>query len=355
MWTEPLPNGKYKAVERYLDPITGKQKKISVTIDRDTRQARKDAQRILDEKIDKVLEKTNYDNMTFGELCEKYLNDLPVKPSAKNSTRTVINRLCRTLGGSARINSLTASYVFNQLGHEESTKYNISIKRFKAVVRYGYAHDYIKDISWLAKLVLKKDDRKARIEDKYLEQDELALLLKNMMYRHQLLTKFLALSGLRIGEALALDVGDLDTYIHVKKTIDIVTGELMDTPKTVDSYRDVFIQPELAEVVKDVRKWRLEDMVKRGYRSDRFFPDICYETYYSYLTDSAKRTLGKKVTPHTLRHTHASLLAASGMSLEAISRRLGHADSKITKDVYLHVTEKLKEKEEAQISKVRLL
>ena len=43
------------------------------------------------------------------------------------------------------------------------------------------------------------------------------------------------------------------------------------------------------------------------------------------------------------------------MSLDAISRRLGHSDSAITKEVYLHVTEKLKKQEEEQLSKVKLL
>lgn len=64
---------------------------------------------------------------------------------------------------------------------------------------------------------------------------------------------------------------------------------------------------------------------------------------------------GKVLSPHILRHTHASLLAAAGMSLDAISRRLGHSDSDITKEVYLHVTEKLKKLEEEQLSKVKIL
>lgn len=58
------------------------------------------------------------------------------------------------------------------------------------------------------------------------------------------------------------------------------------------------------------------------------------------------------------RSTHCGILTAmlaeAGVPLEAISRRLGHADSKITREVYYHVTEKMKEKENEMIKKVRI-
>jgi integrase len=40
---------------------------------------------------------------------------------------------------------------------------------------------------------------------------------------------------------------------------------------------------------------------------------------------------------HDLRHTHASALIASGSSIKAVSRRLGHADVSITLRVYAHL------------------
>ena len=43
------------------------------------------------------------------------------------------------------------------------------------------------------------------------------------------------------------------------------------------------------------------------------------------------------VTLHSLRHTHASMLIGSGMDILTISRRLGHANPKITLDVYGHL------------------
>lgn len=52
MWVEELTNGKYKYVERYIEPYTEKTKKTSITLDKNTAQAKKQALTLLQEKID---------------------------------------------------------------------------------------------------------------------------------------------------------------------------------------------------------------------------------------------------------------------------------------------------------------
>ena len=44
-----------------------------------------------------------------------------------------------------------------------------------------------------------------------------------------------------------------------------------------------------------------------------------------------------------------------GVSIDTISRRLGHADSQITRQIYLHVTKKLREKENEQIKGLKII
>ena len=56
-----------------------------------------------------------------------------------------------------------------------------------------------------------------------------------------------------------------------------------------------------------------------------------------------------------MRHTHVALLAEQGVSLDAISRRLGHSDSQITRDIYFHVTKKMQERENLQLKKIKIL
>ena len=47
MWIEETKNGKYKFVEQYTDYITGKKKRVSVTLEKKTAAAKKSAAAIL--------------------------------------------------------------------------------------------------------------------------------------------------------------------------------------------------------------------------------------------------------------------------------------------------------------------
>jgi integrase len=63
--------------------------------------------------------------------------------------------------------------------------------------------------------------------------------------------------------------------------------------------------------------------------------------------------LNTDLTPHSLRrHTHTSLLAEAGVSLEQIMDRLGHTDDQITKNVYLHVTKEMKKEASQKFSEL---
>ena len=62
--------------------------------------------------------------------------------------------------------------------------------------------------------------------------------------------------------------------------------------------------------------------------------------------------LNPALTPHSLRHTHTSLLAEAGVSLEQIMDRLGHTDDQITKNVYLHVTQEMKKEASQKFSEL---
>lgn len=44
------------------------------------------------------------------------------------------------------------------------------------------------------------------------------------------------------------------------------------------------------------------------------------------------------ITLHGFRHTHASLLFASGVDVKQVQARLGHSDINTTLNIYTHVT-----------------
>ena len=60
---------------------------------------------------------------------------------------------------------------------------------------------------------------------------------------------------------------------------------------------------------------------------------IQYAAYSKFIRHASETSLKRRIKVHALRHTHASLLLAEGISIDTISRRLGHEDSRITKEI----------------------
>ena len=59
---------------------------------------------------------------------------------------------------------------------------------------------------------------------------------------------------------------------------------------------------------------------------------------------------GRQLTTHALRHTSASIMFAQGFTLDEVARRLGHDGSRITRDIYVHVTKEVREHDRKKIS-----
>lgn len=369
MWVEELQNGKYRAVERYTDYLTGKQKKVSVTIEKNTAQSRKIAQKTLDIKMDKALQANTEKRYTMGDLVDAYRKEQSktVKPSTYSRNYHVCNTLMEILGKDTILDRMTGKYIRQKfLATEKDAGYlNEKLVRLKALIRWGSQNDYIKDISFLDKLKPFKDTSyREKIQDKYLEASELKALLSKMEVPiWRALTEFLALTGLRVGEAAALNVEDVDLQeriIHVTKTYD-ANNEVTTGTKTLASTRDVYIQDELVSVIKQLRTLMLYQRMQCGYpKPELFLTDkngehIKYFAYRKYLRENSEKVIGRPITPHALRHTHASLMFEQGISIDIISRRLGHESSDITRQIYLHITKKLKEKDNEAISKVKIM
>lgn len=371
MWAEPLSNGKVKFVERYEDPMTGKDKKVSCTLDKDTRTTRKTAADILADKIRKKLSAAPVVNakLNLRELIDKYRADQVATKRESTYRRNYFacESLMRILGSDTLICRLNAGYVrkcFNGTGDDNGTL-NERLTRLKALLRWGYENDYIDDIRWIDKLKKYPDpEKRERLQDKFLERAELKELLSEMAIdRWRLLTAFMGLSGLRVGEAIALDSNiDIDfknRVIHVTKTRDPVNNVTTE-PKTLSSRRDVYMQDELFDLCHKIRAYTLSENLRNGCKSTLFFCDlngdyVDYYAYNKYLRETSIRVLGRPITTHVLRHTHVSLMAEAGVDLDVISRRLGHESSRITKDVYYHVTKVAQKAENDRLKNVSLI
>jgi integrase len=72
-----------------------------------------------------------------------------------------------------------------------------------------------------------------------------------------------------------------------------------------------------------------------------------YPFYILKIENRMKRLLklaglNTNLTPHSLRHTHTSLLAQAGVGLPQMMERLGHKNEDTTKNIYLHVIKEMK-------------
>ena len=364
MWVEQLPSGKFRMVERYTDPMTGKKKKVSVTTDRNTTSSRKAAMKSLEEKIQKAGGSgSDVRALTFKGLVEKWreYQKITVKKSTYTRNYFAGETLIGIIGPDVLVDNITAGFVMDRLltTKKKPGTINEYLRRFKSIMRWGYKTDNVINISYLDKLEpLKDEEKKQKLADKFLEAKEVNTLIQGMKNeKWQDLTQFLVLTGLRCGEAFALTDQDIDLHervIHVTKTLDAV-NDLITTPKTNTSVRDVYIQDELLSLC---RKLRGETMAKRLLRGNGMIFYTGASSYYSfekYFRENTIKLLGRPLTPHSLRHTHVALLAENGMPLDMISRRLGHQDSRVTRDVYFHVTQKLKEKENKMLQQVSIL
>ena len=94
-----------------------------------------------------------------------------------------------------------------------------------------------------------------------------------------------------------------------------------------DKARDVLLPPEIGSAV----------LAMRGEvpASEKVFPITARRVGYIVKTAAKKAGLNTQISPHSLRHAHASRAIENGASIALVSATLGHSDLKVT-SVYAH-------------------
>jgi integrase len=180
---------------------------------------------------------------------------------------------------------------------------------------------------------------------------QLATVLKRVDGRTLRPIVALALAtGARRGELLALRIGDFDPIaqtIRIERSLEQTkSGLRIKPPKTKHGRRTIALPPsvvtELRAYLAKLHELRLSLGMGRAGNDDLLFPRFdgkirsphWLTQKFALLMDALKI---EGVTFHSLRHTHASQLIASGMDVLTISRRLGHGSPTITLAVYGHL------------------
>lgn len=369
MWVEKRDKDNFKFVEQYRDPLTDKKKRVSITLGKNTSHTRKEAQTLLEHKIQQLL-RYSLDNsikhgVTLKGLIDDWLKDYKelVKSHTYNNSVSRTNIILKKLDGDILVEKVTPLLLENFLNdmlYKDDYK-NASVMKFKGTLgnlfRYAYKHHYIKE-NPISKVDVKykTDEENSSTVNKYLDDSELKSVLKFMYKRsphYGRFCEFLYLTGMRYGEAAALRPSDIykrkdgETVAKVDGTL--VNNEKQMSPKTVQSRREVVLNSRASLLLK-------KEMIDHPFKLDFIFESKQGQplgnTVLNYWLRKAKAELeiDKTVSLHTFRHTHVSKLAELGVPLYLIQNRVGHKDASTTKEIYLHVTKKAEQKLDSKLN-----
>lgn len=152
----------------------------------------------------------------------------------------------------------------------------------------------------------------------------------------KLIYQIMFFGGLRISEAKSLCPHNFDFASNQISVTHSFNRELKvnEKTKTPTSVRHISMPPALMQTAQallqslplepDDRIW------SKGYD---------YATIAAKLKKAAQRANLPQITPHDLRHSHASMLIRNGVPVTDIARRLGHKTPATTLDTYSHFYE----------------
>lgn len=158
-----------------------------------------------------------------------------------------------------------------------------------------------------------------------------------------------AATGMRRGELMGLTWGDIDLDAGLvsidRSTTQLGKERVTTTPKNHER-RKVAIDPHTVAVL---RAWRSRQAAERLAWGPAYTDSggllFTWESGAPVLPDFATKAFGKaqtglegpRLTLHSLRHSHATVLLRAGVGVHIVARRLGHKDPSVTLDVYADV------------------
>lgn len=235
-------------------------------------------------------------------------------------------------------------------GKEEPKPVPRSVKTIKnahgllsSVLASAVEADHIpKNVAYGARLPT--DEAKRQREKEIFTQAEWDTFIGAVQEHYRPVVHFLIATGARIGEASAIQVGDLDLTgdrptVHIRRAWKKgarAEERYLGAPKSKRANRTILLSRDLADMIAPLVVGKAADELvftsPRGLR-------IRSNRFNERQWNKAKRRAGitKELTPHSLRHTSASWLLMAGVPAQVVQHRLGHESLQTTSTVYAHL------------------
>lgn len=344
-----------------IDPATGKERRTTRRGFKTMKEAKQAERNLLLDVEENGLPSNQSDGFqdpTFEELAQLWLENYKttVKPSTFENVRSKVEKMTEEHFEGLKLKKITVAYC--QKVVIELSKSYVLYNHYLSVINRIFKYAVLMDIldSNPFDKVIKPKSRQTQRKGNFLTKEELREFLKlaqtaTLSYFFPLV-HLMSYTGLRQGEALALKWSDID-FENKKITVDktavrIKEKQTIQTPKTKNSKRVISIDPTTLSILKSWKKDQLKIYFKNGkhFEGDENFiftnqrgEWVHIHNFIRYFKRFIADHKLKPITPHGLRHTHASLLFSAGVEPKNISDRLGHSTVQITLDLYTHITE----------------
>ncbi len=194
--------------------------------------------------------------------------------------------------------------------------------------------------------------RNKRKEAICLDEEQAARLLElldNESIQHRTIVKLPLYTGMRRGELCGLTWDDIDfdrALITISRSSLYLPGKGVseDATKNETSQRCIKIPLDAVKMLREFRVWQAKERLQLGdqwQNNGRVFttwngapirPDTITGWFHKFVEKNGL----SPVHIHSLRHTNASLLIASGTNIQTVAKRLGHANATATGKIYSH-------------------
>jgi integrase len=332
---QKTPQGTYKV--RWTDPATGVERSRNFSRLRDATAFRID----LDSKIQNA---TYVDprggRIRLGEYAAAWLESRKSSEARRRIADNAIRLHIAPHLGAFRLNAIETEHIQRWVDQLALTLSPGSVRNVYEVLAQILASAVNKRLIVRSPIVRRGEGDPVKlptveVEERWLIPEEVEKLIVCSPEDIRVLTQFLASTGLRIGEALGLQVGSVDLQL---RQVQVTRQRMQDGsfgPTKTRKSRSVPVPVPTFEAIRPL-------LVGRDREADLWMSDLEEPLMYRAFRYRWKKTikaagLGWEPTAHDLRHYYASRLIKQGVDVVRVSGYLGHATVTKTLNVYGHL------------------